>query len=84
MIIFPVRMLDEKCLGIWAKDGRFFRVRAAEGDDLRQLAKQVYEGTCTMLEREFRQEDPPPDGEATDTFGNCMPPPPAPQRGMRR
>jgi hypothetical protein len=62
---------DEKGMGIWAVGGAFYRVRSAEGDNPRELNKQVKEGLVTSLEREFKETDRPQPGEATDTFGTC-------------
>jgi hypothetical protein len=62
---------DERGLGIWTTLREFFRVRLQPGDDLHELARQVYEGTCTELAREYQKTDRPQPGETTVTNGNC-------------
>jgi hypothetical protein len=70
-IIFPVQLIDEKAMGIWAVGGRFFRVKSEEGDNHRELNKQVKEGVLTVLEREFKVTARPEPNETTDMFGSC-------------
>lgn len=66
------RFSDERCLGLRADPNRFFRVRMLPDDNLRELARQVFEGVVTELDREFLETDFSLSTEVTDWYGKSL------------